>query len=257
MTPGSRRRARSSASRTGARTPRVDPQPGPAVPWSPERDRPGIVSFVLAALLAMYGVPVWSPRRPPTDELVLTILSQHTSDLNAERAFDTLAARLPSWDLVAEAPVDEVATAIASGGLARQKAPRIQAALRAIRQARADYDLGFLGAMPPLTARDWLTALPGIGPKTASVVLLFCFGLPLMPVDTHVHRVTLRIGLFPPGTSADRAHDLALAIFPADRMFEGHVTLITHGRRTCHARRPACGRCAVAPRCRYLDPSAP
>ncbi len=224
--------------------------------WPLERERPGLVSFVLAALRELYGVPEWQPRRPPTDELVLTILSQHTSDLNAERAFDSLAGRFPDWDAVVRAPVDEVASAIVSGGLAQQKAPRIQGVLRRIREERGDYALDFLGTMEPRAARDWLVRLDGVGPKTASVVLLFCFGLPLMPVDTHVHRVISRIGLVPAGTPADRAHDLALEVFPLDRMYEAHVNLITHGRRTCFARKPVCARCPVAPRCRYVDPTA-
>ena len=219
--------------------------------------RAGLVSFVLAALRGLYGIPEWQPRRPPTDELVLTILSQHTSDLNAERAFDELARRFQGWDAVVRAPVEEVASAIVSGGLAQQKAPRIQDVLRRIREERGDYTLDFLAAMEPRAARDWLVRLDGVGPKTASVVLLFCFGLPLMPVDTHVHRVTTRIGLIPAGTPADRAHDIALDVFPLDRMYEAHVNLITHGRRTCTARNPACGRCPVAPRCRHVDPGAP
>jgi endonuclease-3 len=220
-------------------------------------ERPGLVEFVLDALRELYGVPEWQPRRGPTEELVLTILSQHTSDLNAERAFGQLVARFDDWAAVAGADVDEVARAIESGGLARQKAPRIQGALRRIHAQRGDYALDFLGAMEPREARDWLTRLEGVGPKTASVVLLFCFGLPLMPVDTHVHRVATRIGLIPARTPADRAHDLALDVFPLDRMYEAHVNLITHGRRTCSARRPACARCTVAPRCRFLDRGAP
>jgi len=223
----------------------------------PERDRPGLVAFVLDRLRALYGEPDWAPRRSPTEELVLTILSQHTSDLNAERAFDELVTRFPDWESVTAAGVDDVAAAIASGGLARQKAPRIQAALRRIQAERGDFDLGFLAEMEPREARDWLVRFDGIGPKTASVVLLFCFGKPLMPVDTHVHRVTRRIGLIPEGMPADRAHDAALDVFPAARMYEAHVNLITHGRRTCTARNPACGRCPVAPRCRYVDPAAP
>jgi endonuclease III len=220
-------------------------------------DRPGLVEFVLEALRELYGVPSWSPRRSATDELVLTILSQHTSDINAERAFDQLVARFPDWQSVADAPVDDVAAAISSGGLARQKAPRVQAALRRIREDRGDFSLEFLAAMEPLAGRDWLMQLDGVGPKTASVVLLFCFGQPLMPVDTHVHRVMSRIGLIPAGMPADRAHDVALDMVPPDRTYEAHVNLITHGRRTCTARNPACGRCPVAPRCRHVDPAAP
>jgi endonuclease-3 len=222
-----------------------------------EEERPGLAGFVLDALAGLYGVPEWAPRRDPTDELVLTILSQHTSDLNAERAFGDLRRRFPSWDEVVAAPGEEIAAAIVSGGLAAQKGPRIQHALRRIRAERGDYGLAFLAELEPHDARAWLTRLDGVGPKTASVVLLFCFGLPLMPVDTHVHRVIGRIGLIPPGTTADRAHDLALEVFPLDRVYEAHVNLITHGRRTCTARRPACDRCSVAPRCRHLDPRAP
>ncbi len=225
--------------------------------WDLERDRPGLIDFVLSGLRELYGVPHWEPRNDPTDELVLTILSQHTSDSNAERAFVQLRRQLPSWDAVVEAPIQTVADAINSGGLAAQKAPRIQAALRRIHEERGDYDLRFLATLPLREARDWLTALDGVGPKTASVVLLFSFGLPLMPIDTHVHRVSRRIGLIPPNTTADQAHELALATFPPDRMYEAHVNLITHGRRTCAARRPACGRCPLAPRCRYVDPVAP
>jgi endonuclease-3 len=205
----------------------------------------------------MYGVPQWVRRRDPTDELVLTILAQHTSDLNAERAFGGLRRRLPTWSAVEDAPLPVLEAAIASGGLARQKAPRIQAALRAIRGERGDYSLEFLGTMPPLAARDWLTRIPGVGNKTASVVLLFCFGMPLMPVDTHVHRVTRRIGLVPPKVSPDEAHVRLIADIPSDAIYEAHVNLITHGRRTCYARNPACFRCAVAGRCRYVDPRAP
>jgi len=226
-------------------------------PWPLERRRPGLLAFVLGGLREMYGVPTWTRRRDPTDELVVTILAQHTSDLNAERAFVELRSRLPEWSEVELAPLRIVEAAIASGGLAKQKAPRIQAALRAIRAERGDFSLEFLGAMDPLAARDWLTRIPGIGKKTASVVLLFCFGMPLMPVDTHVHRVTTRIGLVPPRATPDEAHARLMADIPPDTIFEAHVNLITHGRRTCFARNPACFRCAVRARCRYVDPRAP
>jgi len=226
-------------------------------PWPLERRRPGLVAFVLGGLREMYGIPVWSRRRDPIEELVVTILAQHTSDLNAERAFADLRRRLPTWSAIETAPLPELETAIASGGLAKQKAPRIQAALRAIRAERGDYSLEFLGDMEPIAARDWLTRIPGIGRKTASVVLLFCFGMPLMPVDTHVHRVTRRIGLVPPKASPDDAHERLMADIPPEAIYEAHVNLITHGRQTCHARNPACFRCAVQERCRYVDPKAP
>ena len=212
---------------------------------------------MLEGLAAAYGRPVRERRRDPTSELVLTILSQHTNDRNAERAFDELRRRLPTWEQVEAAPPDVLEAAIASAGLAYQKGPRIHAALARIREERGDYDLEFLGELPPREARDWLTAIPGIGPKTASVVLLFSFGLPLMPVDTHVERVSRRIGLIRPAASVTQAHEDFLEFLPADRVYEAHVNLITHGRRTCVARRPACERCPVAARCRYFDPGAP
>jgi endonuclease-3 len=216
-----------------------------------------LLAFVLGGLREMYGVPGWTPRRDPTEELVVTILAQHTSDLNAERAFAELRRRFRSWLDVESAPLPAVEAAIASGGLARQKAPRIQAALRAIRAERGDHALEFLSTMSPLAARDWLTRIPGIGKKTASVVLLFSFGMPLMPVDTHVHRVSRRIGLVPPRATPDEAHERLMRDVPPASVYEAHVNLITHGRRTCHARNPACFRCAVRERCRYVDPQAP
>jgi endonuclease-3 len=215
------------------------------------------VGFVRDALRSMYGIPEWTPRRDPVEELVITILAQHTSDLNAERAFGELRRRYATWREVEVAPLPGLEAAIASGGLARQKAPRIQAALHAIRAERGDHSLAFLAEMEPLAARDWLTRIPGIGKKTASVVLLFCFGMPLMPVDTHVHRVTRRIGLVPPKASPDEAHERLMSDIAPGSVHEAHVNLITHGRQTCHARNPACFRCAVRERCRYVDPRAP
>ena len=149
-------------------------------------------------------------------------------------------ATAPDWDAVEHAPIAELTDAIRPGGLANQKAPRIQAALRTIREQTGSHSLEFLGEMPALDARDWLTAIDGIGRKTASVVLLFSFGTPLMPVDRHVERVSHRIGLIPPKATADDAHELYLAMLEPDQMYEAHVNLIQHGRRTCHARKPAC-----------------
>ena len=146
---------------------------------------------------------------------------------------------------------------IRPGGLANQKAPRLQAALRTIREERGDHSLEFLGDMSALEARDWLTRIDGIGKKTASVLLLFSFGLPLMPVDRHVERVARRIGLIGPKATADDAHELFLGMLEPDQMFEAHVNLIQHGRVICHARRPDCANCPVRLRCRYFDPKAP
>ncbi|MDP8905049.1 MAG: endonuclease III [Chloroflexota bacterium] len=248
------------------------------------RTRPRLVDDTLAALAGMYGHPAWQRVHEPTSELILTILSQNSADINAERAFDALRARWPStgppdeggrvtrpgwggagiryaappdWAAVEHAPLAELVDVIRPGGLAPQKAPRIQAALARIREERGDYSLEFLGTLAPADALAWLTGIPGIGRKTASVVLLFSFGMPLMPVDRHVERVSKRIGLVPPKATALQAHDYLQALLEADQVYEAHVNLITHGRRTCFARRPACARCAIAPRCRFFDRRAP
>jgi endonuclease III len=251
-------RARGSAAATAARAVRPRRKSrGRGRRWPLERRRPGLLAFVLDGLAREYGPPTWSRRRDPVEELVITILSQHTSDLNAERAFGELRRQFHDWAAVEAAPMEQLERAIASGGLAYQKAPRIKAALAHLRERGGGYSLDFLAGLPPLEARAWLTEIPGIGPKTASVVLLFSYGLPLMPVDTHVERVSRRIGLIRPESSVVDAHQDFLEMLPADRVYEAHVNLITHGRRTCTARRPACYRCPVAARCRYLDPRAP
>ena len=237
---------------------------------------------MLDELAAYYGRPVWQRRLDPTSELILTILTQNSADTNAEVAFEALRQRYPSggvvqahnpgagwggvglpdgaapdWEAVENAPLPELVDTIRPGGLANQKAPRIQAALRRIREERGDYSLEFLGDMSALDARDWLTGIDGIGKKTASVLLLFSFGLPLMPVDRHVERVAQRVGLIGPRTSADDAHDLFLGMLEPDQMYEAHVNLIQHGRKLCHAQRPECAICPIRPRCRYVDPKAP
>ncbi len=264
--------------------PRKRRAPDPAKAWAKRlaRTRPGLVGDVLDGLASLYGRPAWGRRLGPTSELILTILTQNSADTNAERAFESLRQAFPSnqpveaheaghgwgglglppgvppdWLAVEQAPVAELVEAIRSGGLAQQKAPRIQAALRLIRAERGDHSLEFLGEMPALEARDWLTRIDGVGRKTASVLLLFSFGTPLMPVDRHVERVGWRVGLIPQKASADDAHELYLAMLEPDQMYEAHVNLITHGRQVCHARNPECGRCPLAPRCRYVDRKAP
>ena len=247
-----------------------------------DRYRPGLVGFTLDALAGIYGQPEWERRLDPTSELILTILTQNTADMNAEDAFERLRAAYPSglppehhnpgagwgggglpdgappdWTRVETAPLEELIEVIRPGGLANQKAPRIQAALRTIREERGDYSLEFLGDMSALEARDWLTGINGIGKKTASVVLLFCFGLPLMPVDRHVERVAQRVGLLPPKVLDDPAHDIFLALLAPERAYEAHVNLIHHGRLVCHARNPAHELCPLRDRCRFVDPKAP
>jgi endonuclease-3 len=181
----------------------------------------------------------------PLDELVFTVLTQHTSDLNAGRAFSEMRSRYQSWEKVMQAPAAELAEAIKTGGLANQKSVRIRQILADILRRHGCLDLTFLASMPLDEARAWLRALPGVGPKTASVVLAFSFGMPAMPVDTHIHRVSKRLGLVANETSAEDAHDVLEAMLRPDDRFKFHVLLITHGRRTCKAQRPRCGECAL------------
>ena len=282
--------ARSAGAATRKR-PRKPADPARAWARSLEHRRPGLVPFVLTELATLYGTPRRDTRLDPVSELVLTILSQNTADVNSERAFEALRAAYPTdgpvvvhrvtepdgteappegwggrgldagsapdWDALEHAPLDELMEVIRPGGLAAQKAPRIQAALRHLDEATGGYDLGLLAAMEPRAARDWLTQVPGIGKKTASIVLLFCFGQPLMPVDTHVDRVSRRIGLVPPKAGPDEQHEVYWHLLAPESVHAAHVLLIQHGRRTCDARRPACDRCPLAPRCRYLDSKAP
>jgi len=256
----------------------------PAQRWASylRRYRPGLQRDVLDALTGIYGPQRWEARLDPTSELVLTILTQNTADVNAEKAYQALRTTYPSdaqpeihnpgigwggdglpdappptWSMVEHAPLPQLVDVIRPGGLAPQKAPRIQATLRHIREQRGDYSLAFLGDLPPLEARDWLTSIDGIGKKTASIVLLFCFGLPVMPVDRHVDRVSRRIGLLPPKASLDQAHDLFLGLLEPDQMYPAHVLLIHHGRAICHAQSPKHELCPIADRCRFVNPKAP
>ena len=205
---------------------------------------------ILDRLVAAGGPPPGHRRLPAVDELVLTILSQNTSDVNRDRAYAAMRERFPTWEAVRDADPAALADALRPGGLADQKAPRIQAVLRRV-SADGSPQLEWLGALAPADAIAWLVALPGVGVKTASCVLLFSFGAPVMPVDTHVHRVAGRLGLIPPGTSADRAHALLTAAVPPARMLEAHLLLIRHGRTVCTARRPRCGECVLLDVCPY------
>ncbi len=204
-----------------------------------------------AALLAAYGDPTWRNPLPAMDELISTILSQSTTDVNRDRAFDALRARFPTWEAVRDAPTGAVIEAIRVAGLANQKGPRIQAVLRAITAERGALDLEFLRAWPVAEARAWLTQFKGVGPKTAAIVLLFSLGLPGFPVDTHVHRVTGRLGLRPEKLSAEDSHAFFEALLPPETFYAAHLNIIRHGREVCHARQPACGRCVLLRLCPY------
>ena len=201
-------------------------------------------------LREMYGRPTHEPHGDPVHELVLTMLSQNTSDTNRDVAYAGLRARFSSWEEVRDAPTEEVEEAIRKGGLAPTKAPRIQAVLRGGSEGDP-IDLDWLRDAPREEALEYLTALPGVGRKTAACVLLFAFGRPEIPVDTHVMRVGGRLGLFRPGASFDEAHDEMLAITPPEDAYEFHMNLIAHGRTLCRPARPRCDECALNRMCPY------
>lgn len=188
---------------------------------------------------------------PPVDELVLTVLSQSTTDVNSWRGYEALKAQCPTWDAVADAPIAEIEAAIRPCGLSRQKAPRIRTILRSLREEHGCITLDFLDEIPPDEALAYLMAFPGVGRKTASCVLLFSLGMPAMPVDTHVLRVARRLGLIPPDCKAEMAHDLLEALLPEEEYLRFHINMIAHGRRTCTARHPACERCVALAVCPY------
>lgn len=217
---------------------------------SARREKYQIIARILADT---YGYPTWRQHLAPVDELVCTILSQNTSDTNRDRAYTALCARFPTWDAVRDAPLEAVIDAIRPAGLANQKAPRIQAALRYLTEQQGAITLDFLNDMSLDEARAWLTGINGIGPKTAAIILLFAFNRPAFPVDTHVHRVTRRLGLIGPKTTAERAHAELEAIIPPEDYYPAHLNLIRHGREICHARNPRCTICPLAPHCDYYQ----
>jgi endonuclease-3 len=205
---------------------------------------------ILDRLLAAYG-PQAHRSLPALDELILTVLSQNTSDLNCGRAYRAMRARYPRWEDVLAADLPELVEVLRPGGLANQKAPRIQAILARLAGSEHGLDLEWLSQLEPAEAMSFLTTLPGVGAKTASCVLLFSLRMPVMPVDTHVHRIAIRLGLIPPRTTADAAHPLLTALTPPGRMLEAHLLLIEHGRRTCKARRPLCEQCVLLDLCPF------
>jgi endonuclease-3 len=209
-----------------------------------------VIDRILDLLRARYGPPAARRALAPLDELVLTILSQNTSDRNCERAYAAMRARFPTWTQVRDADPAELERVLRPGGLAAQKAPRIQAVLCAL-SAGGPPSLHWAGELAPAEAAARLEQLPGVGPKTASCVLLFSLGVPVMPVDTHVHRIAGRLGLIPRGMAAGPAHAFLTALVPDERMLEAHLLLIAHGRQTCRAQRPRCGECVLLDRCPY------
>lgn len=218
---------------------------------SPEQAR-----WVHETLLQVYGEPRWRNPLPPLDELVSTILSQNTNDVNRDRAFEALRRRFPTWEQVRDAPTEAVIEAIRPAGLANQKGPRIQEVLRAITAERGSLDLSFLADWNVEQARNWLLRFHGVGPKTAAIVLLFSLGKPAFPVDTHIYRVTGRLGLRPAKMTVEEAHEHLERLFPPETYYAAHLNLIRLGREICTARKPLCGRCPLREQCAFARQSA-
>ena len=202
-------------------------------------------------LLEYYGYPEWRHPLPPLDELISTILSQNTNDANRDRAFKNLRACFPTWEEVRDADEEAVVAAIRSAGLANQKGPRIQNVLRQITKQRGALDLSFLDQMSTQEASGWLQKFKGVGAKTAAIVLLFSLGKPAFPVDTHIYRVTGRLGLRPQKMSAEASHKYLEDCFLEDMYYPLHLNLIRLGREICLARKPNCSACPLSEFCEF------
>lgn len=205
------------------------------------------------ALVDAFGLPDWRPYLSPIGELVSTILSQNTNDTNRDAAYDSLRESFPTWEGVRDAQEEQVIEAIRIAGLANQKGPAIQNALRSISRERGALELDFLSSLSSQEAAAWLTQLKGVGPKTAAIVLLFALNMPAFPVDTHVYRVTGRLGLRPQGMSAEKAHTFLAEQFHPDTYYPVHLNLIRLGREICHARTPLCESCPLKRMCDYYE----
>ena len=212
--------------------------------------RQSLTAAEVSRLLAQeYGALKWDLPQDPLSELILTLLSQNTSGQNTRRAFSSLRERFGSWEAVAEASVEDIAQAIKGGGLAQVKAARIKAILETVRKERGGLDLSFLAELPLPEAKAWLRKLPGVGPKTVACVLLFSLGRPVLPVDTHVYRVSRRLGLISAKVSPERAQEELERQLPPEEFERFHLNLIEHGRRVCRARRPRCEVCILRQEC--------
>ncbi|MES2465652.1 MAG: endonuclease III [Armatimonadota bacterium] len=211
---------------------------------------------VCETLDAEYGALVWRSHGEPMGALVMTILSQHTSDKNSERAYDNLRRTFPTWDAVRDAETGAIADAIRSGGLADSKAPRIKSVLQAIYEDRGTTNLDFLEDLSTEAARAYLLSLHGVGPKTMACVLMFSLGRPVLPVDTHVFRVSHRLGLIPQKIGEAKAHNALESLLEPERVYAFHVHMIRHGRRVCVAQRPRCSACVLQNQCEYFRSGA-
>ena len=207
------------------------------------------ISLILDNLRYCYGRRTLHPHNDPVSELILTILSQNTSDTNSRPAFESLKSAFSRFDLIIDADVEQIAVPIKRSGLGMIKAERIKSALTTIKEMRGSLDLLFLAEMPVPKAREWLTRLPGIGNKTAGCVLLFALGRPALPVDTHIFRLSKRLGLIDQKADLEQAHRLLEDMVPDEDIYEFHVLMIEHGRKTCTARNPHCDTCPLKKSC--------
>ena len=205
------------------------------------------------ALIEAFGEPIWRTPLPAIDELVSTILSQNTNDINRDRGFNALRAKFPTWEAVRDANVQDVIEAIRPAGLANQKGPRIQQVLRAISEERGTLNLDFLAGLPIEEARAWLTKFNGVGPKTAAIVLCFSLNMPAFPVDTHIYRVSGRTGLRPEKMTVEQTHPYLESLFPPETYYAAHLNLIRLGREVCGARKPNCPQCPIMKLCDYKE----
>ena len=202
-------------------------------------------------LLDYYGQPTWRDPLPPLDELISTILSQNTNDTNRDRAFHSLRERFPTWEGVRDGDPSMVMEAIRTAGLANQKGPRIQQILRDITAERGSLDISFLSDLPLEEARAWLLKFKGVGPKTTAIVLCFSLGRPAFPVDTHIYRVSGRLGLRPGEMSVEAAHPHFESLLPPEAYYASHLNLIRLGRELCSPRKPDCPRCPLHSICQF------
>jgi len=208
---------------------------------------------IYARLLEIFGLPEWRDPLPAIDELISTILSQNTNDRNRDVAFFALRAKFPTWEAVRDANPEEVIDEIRPAGLANQKGPRIQKVLQQITDERGELNLDFLKEYSAEDAHNWLTRFNGVGPKTAAIVLQFSLGIPAFPVDTHIYRVSGRLGLRPEKMTADQAHPHLASIFPPETYGPSHLNLIRLGREICLARKPRCEICPLTDICDYYQ----
>ncbi|MDQ7029594.1 MAG: endonuclease III [Ardenticatenia bacterium] len=227
------------------------PKHVPAEVWEHLPDLRQKASEIYHRLLQTYGEPDWRPRYPPLEELIITTLAQNSTDHNALMAYRRLRERFPSWEAIMNAPVEAVIDAVRPAGLTTQKGPRIQAILRKVWEEQGAFDLGFLGELPTEEAEAWLTSIKGVGHKTASIVLLFCFHRPTFPVDTHVSRVSRRLGIVPERATTRQIRAVWEMIVPPEWYYSLHLNLIRHGRHVCKARRPRCDHCVLQDLCDF------